>query len=623
MTSWLFDRDSETEPGVFRPAPSVDLKFGDNVYVEESDGLVGPFDHQTLSVQSAEASDEPPLIRLSPSNDVLVRVSDEDLLELVDGPKLRSNVVGFLEKSFEHSTETIPADEYFETGEIDSSDEEPLDDDGPSLQDVFTSQRGVERADFSGQAVRGAKRLEGTTLRGSDLSDTHLGEVTFENVNLRDVDFRGATLDGATFTGYETQLAGADFTGATLEKADFEDVDVSGCIFEDAQLREVDLTETALEGADFSHARMKRAKLHDTVPLRATFDDAVLTDVKTKGARFEKASFVGADLSNTSFVETEFDAVDFSNADMKQTTFEACSLEDVTFTGAQLNSVTLTGHDTENIDFERANLKDARLSASSFDSARFDRARLSDANLDDCDLSSVSLSGVRADGANFDGADLEFATLADADLTSANFENSLLYNCQLISARVDAETDFERIHEYGGDEGSESEEGNAQHPKEKAASVYQTLEAVYRNNSLTSKSLRNLRKRKNAMLAVNWAQRDLRKVAVDGFLKVTTGHGTRVRNLFLTSGIFILVTAGAHCALGTVTHESSIAGGDPNTMVDFGLALMVSLLAFTGFGYARFSPVTLSGELLTIVQSAAGVLFFGLLVFVFSTRASR
>lgn len=626
MTTWLFERDAETEPGVFVPGQDIDLKAGDTVYLFDVDpeSIVGPFDYERLPQRSNTTDDEGHRVLLTPVEDRFVQITKDQILNLVDGPELGQGVVDTLQAARHLPENTIPSASFFEPENSDRSDEEPTTEEPSkpsSLKQVFNEQQGVKSTDFSDQEVPGGKPLTDTTLRGSDLSDATLEEVTFKNVNLRDVDFRGANLQGATFTGYETQLAGADFTGARLKNAFFE-VDVSACCFSDTQLSDADFTAASLEGADFSHARMKRAKFNYCEPLRANFNHAVVQDIKTKGATFEKASFVGADLSNTNFVDTEFQDVDFSHADMKQVTFKTCTLSDSNFSRANLSGVTLKDHDTDNIDFEQATLRNGTLSGSRFTSARFDGARLSGTKFVECDLSGTSLKGVRANDAVFDDANLEFATLAESDLSGASFDAARLYNCQLVSARVDAATNFESLHDYATEK-AETDGEEKEHPKQKAASVYRTLEAVYRDNSLTSKSLMYLRKRKDAMYAMNKEQTNFRKVVIDGFLKYTTGHGTRLRNLLGVSVIFILVTAALHSALGTVAHDSSLGGNDPNVLTDFGLSLLVSSLAFTGFGYARFSPVNLAGEVLTVIQSGGGVIFFGLLVFILSTRASR
>lgn len=634
MTTWLLEKRMETEPGVFEHGPEYDFEDHDIVFVLDSERsvLVGGFEPHASPERVSEGDTSRTRTRLHPVSDDLLWLDDSDIVGLADGPKLSRPVVEALEHARTSTRETVTAEAFFgnSSSERDSGDpdahetdtntaEEPT---TPSLHDVFTRQEGVEDADFSGETVNGHKVLADVSLRGATLSDASIENVTFRNVNLRDVDFRGAQLQGATFTGQQTQLGGADFTDAHLNGAVFE-VDVSDCTFSSAQMRDVDLRDATLEGADFSRARLKRAKLHDTEPERATFDRAVMQDVKTKGVHFEKVSFVGADLYNTTFVDTNFVNADFSDADLRETDFRGCTLEDVDFVGAKMADVSLEDHETTNLDFGRSDLSNAVLSGSTFTSARFDEARLSDAKFHGCDLSGVSMADVRADGAEFDEANLEYANLAQADLTDSRFTDARLYTCQLVSARVGTGTTFDGIYNYlDSGEGDDKE-----HPGRKAASVYRTLEAVYRDNSLTGESLRYHRKRKNATLRVNVDKRQYVPIVVDGFLKYTTGHGTKLKPLFGWSLFFVVSTAFLHFAFGTLEHETLnhlwLWIEDGSGVTGLAHSVLFSFLAFTGLGYGRFTPIGSVGEALAVGQTAFGVLFFGLLVFVLSTRASR
>lgn len=638
MTTWLLEKQMEVEPGVFEHGPEYDFDDDATVFVLDSTSntLVGEFEPHSPQGQSSRVEEQSQYrTRLFPLSNELLCLDDPDIVKLAEGPKLNPPVIQALEAARSVSSDTVTPDAFFgDEGTDDDTDEcaveegqgqadeEPL---SPALQDVFTRQEGVEGADFSGETVSGNKVLSDVSLRGTTLSDTKIKNVTFRNVNLRDVDFRGARLQGATFTGRDTELGGADFTGAQLDSATFE-VDVSDCFFTGAQMRGVDLRAASLEGADFSSARLKRAKLHGTEPERATFDRAVMQDVKTKGAHFEKASFVGTDLFNTTFVDTHFEDCDFTDADLREVTFRECSLEDVDFAEAKMSEVKLRDHETVNLGFERADLSGAVLSGSDFDSARFIGARLSDALFHDCDLAGVSLADVRADGAEFDGANLEYATLTQADLTDASFIDARLYTCQLNSVRVGTETRFDGIYDYLREE--EATDGaDKEHPGRKAASVYRTLEAVYRDNSLTERSLEYHRKRKDATLQVNRDAGQFVPVLVDGFLKRTTSHGTRLQPLFGWSFGFVVVTALLHFSFGTLEHATHgrlwILSGDTSSLMGIGQSTLFSFLAFTGLGYGRFTPVGSAGEVLAGSQTAVGVLFFGLLVFVLSTRASR
>jgi hypothetical protein len=307
----------------------------------------------------------------------------------------------------------------------------------------------------------------------------------------------------------------------------------------------------------------------------------------------------------------------------------------VTFHDADASELELQANSADcsvNLDFERADLADAKFDATSFESARFDSARLSGAVFGECDLSGASLANVRANGADFTDANLESATLAQSDLTNARFEGARLYACQLDGVRVDVETRFDGVYDY---EAKNNETTNStaakavdeDKPHRRAASVYRTLEAVYRDNSLTAESLRYHRKRKRASRHADQNEGKILSPAVDWFMEVTTDHGTRLRPLVGWSLIIVLVWAGLHTLTGTLEHASvgrlAVFDGDtgPGTLI--GYSLLFSILSFTGLGYGQFTPHTPIGTLLAGLETAFGILAFGLLIFVLSTRASR
>lgn len=647
MTIWLFDIEMEVSSHTFSLGDEYSVSGDDTVYVQDTDSgaIVGPFELLT-DVPDLSPPDDPETerIRIRESGDQLFLIDDDSIVGDLEPPQVTERKRDLLERAEEYVGTEVTYDSFLTEGGEDEDDSqshssEQTEPDGVSLQDIFNRQRGIEDEDFAGQTVLGNKELADTTLSGCRLSDTELSGVTFRDVNLRDADFRGADLQNVEFVGRDTQLGGADFTGATLSGAKFETA-VSECIFAGAQMRGVDLRKASLEGADFSEARLKRAKLHQSEPERATFDRAVLQDVKTSGATFSDTSFVGADISNTRFTDVDFDSVDFTDADLHDATFEDCDLNRVDFAGADLSEVTLADHETKNLDFERANLTDATLNETEFESARFTDARLTRAKFVDCNLSGVSLASARADNATFNGANLEYATLAQADLTGATFTAAKLYTCQLSSARVGPGQPFDDVydyrentimdesgsHAYSTDDETQTHE---EHPGRLAAAVYRSIEAVYRDNSLTEESLRYHRLRKDANYESNKDDGQIASVFVDGFLKYTTSHGTRLAPLATLSGILVAVIATVHFVFGTLQHESLgrvwILAGPEGVAGVGGIlqALLFTALTFSGLGYGPMRPTSLLGGFIAASQTAFGVLFFGLLVFVLSTRASR
>lgn len=639
----------EVEPGLFEPDENLDIDSGATVYVLDSTAgrIVGPFEYSGKSVGLPGQDTDQHRIRVRPAAEELNCIEDDDIVAQAEGPRLERPLTKAIE--YANPPRTVASETFLGDGteprdsETSDSDDSPRGSETnsdtvsgsesqfPTLETVFTEQTSAENVDFAGEEVTGAKTLRDVSLRRCSLSDTSLRDVTFRNVNLRDVDFRGADLRDATFVGRGTQLGGADFTDARLDGVTFE-VDVSHCLFTGAQLREADFRKATLEGADFSGARLKRAKFNGTEPERATFDRAVLQDVKTRGARFEKASFVDADLYNTTFTETTLVDVDFSGADLREATFRECTLSDVDFEAAKLVKATLSDHDTDNLDFSRADLTDATLTDSAFTGARFTEALLTRAELRRCDCRGVSMADVRADRADFTGANLEYATLAQADLTEATFTDARLYTCQMAAVRVGTETTLEGTHDYldaENDGGWEARDDDTDEdpPARKAASVYRTLESVYRDNSLTDESLQYHRLRKDANIRANREAGRVVPALYDGFLKVTTSHGTRLRPLFLWAVGLVFSAAALHLTFGTLEHSTlgpvGFGTGSLGVPTAISQAVLFSALSFTGLGYGRFTPVGALGEVLAVAQTGFGILFFGLLVFVLSTRASR
>jgi uncharacterized protein YjbI with pentapeptide repeats len=808
MAVWLFDEGMAVGQGsIFEWGPAYELEDGDTVFVRsESAGvLVGEFNWTPVDAAigvelGSDASKR--CVELTPHehDGEVYCIEDADLLARADPPQLDRPLVKALEAG-SGTARRVDWDVVFdgETVHIDD-DTSTVETEHASdpLETVFVERHDAKYEDFSHQQVRGRKRLTDVSLRGANLSGAELEGVIFENVDLSDVDFGDAELDESVFTGHQTRLAGANFSKAQLTNAVFE-VDLTGCRFDYAQLREADLREANIAGADFSEARLHRARFGDTRPKRTTFDGAEMTQIlvgainfdrtsfrdanlsetvfedvtfdgadlrgtelanaRFEGCRiehtdatgvdltnasvaaesspnertrtrilgsnledavlvgatlreltvertsmgnadlgdselkdaifedvdftratfeldedgastrkladhtirevqfvdttfekaklrgrtfencsFERCSFVGAELSGATFIAATLEDVDFSEATLTNVTFEDCDLEDVNFTESKLDDIKLVDHETENLDFARATLAGADLSESTFESARFVEAQATKADFGGCDLSGTTLSGIRANRANFARTDLEYGTLTEANLMGADFTDARLYACQLQSARVGGgtgtdsgeeatreRTDFDDIYDYTTSDDTGKTEPTV-HPARKNASVYRTLESLFRENSLTEKSLKYHRKRKNAILSAAWSERHIVQTVIEGFSRITTEHGTQFRWLFIWVIVTTIVPAFFY-ARGAIRHDTTGLvrfGGGNLTVAETALqGLLFSLLSFTGLGYGRFTPTTPVAEFVATAQTGLGVLFFGLLVFILSTRASR
>jgi hypothetical protein len=129
-------------------------------------------------------------------------------------------------------------------------------------------------------------------LRGCDLSGT-----IFDNANLISVNFIGANLTGATFrnsTLVSVFLINADLTDAILTDANLKyallkDADLSGAILTDANLSYAQMANIKLSHADLSRANLYVASLLD----------ADLNNANLSSADLSFADLTGASLNGT------------------------------------------------------------------------------------------------------------------------------------------------------------------------------------------------------------------------------------------------------------------------------------------------------------------------------------
>ena len=194
---------------------------------------------------------------------------------------------------------------------------------GLDLAGLDLSGADLRGANLAGAELKGVK-LVGADLQGADLAGADMTEVWIIRANFDHADLHGATLQvvvtstgmnntadqAASFNGanlsdtsatvhfsYDS-MKGADFAGTHMSvvlmnqsmgllRSEFEDCELEGANFRNAQLARVDFKYAKLKGADFRGADLTRAE----------FEGADLTNVDFTGARFDHTSFDGATLS--------------------------------------------------------------------------------------------------------------------------------------------------------------------------------------------------------------------------------------------------------------------------------------------------------------------------------------
>lgn len=156
-------------------------------------------------------------------------------------------------------------------------------------------------------------RASGISFSDSDFSFCNFSKailtfVSFVNAEMQEVDFTRAV------------LTCVDFTGANLDNAIFSNNHehnrwLTGVIFQDAHMFQVDLSNLGLREVDFTKVIAHQANFSRT--------------------NLERANFTGANLTNADFTEAEISGANFTNTILDHVNFTGVRISDKTiFTNA-------------------------------------------------------------------------------------------------------------------------------------------------------------------------------------------------------------------------------------------------------------------------------------------------
>lgn len=192
----------------------------------------------------------------------------------------------------------------------------------------------------------------------------------FDGVDFSSKDVR-ATIE--EYEGHAILFRQCDFT-----RAEMQDLDLAGTVFDHCTLNGAKLRECVLDrahiiggscvAADFASADLNDAIFHCVELSRARFAGALLAD-----ARFEECRMIGADLTSLRGLTVTL-------------RIKECNLQLANFQDTDLRGADLTGSDLTEADLRGTDVRDAVFSR--------------------CRLHGIDLSHTRLDGADLRGADL-------------------------------------------------------------------------------------------------------------------------------------------------------------------------------------------------------------------------
>jgi uncharacterized protein YjbI with pentapeptide repeats len=351
---------------------------------------------------------------------------------------------------------------------------------GANLTGASLANAALAGADFTNAIILNI-RLGGTTAAGFTAGQLYQ-TISYQEGNLGAIDLSSNDLAGWDFTGQRMENAsfhGADFSNAVLSNAlvtaaDFSQSNLSQTQFYDtrnyknSQLQDIQLNRMDLSGWDFSGQSLVGAGITESQLSGAIFDQADLDHASVGGGPFNLQSdvnFRGADLSHVRFdTNGRWQRADFTAANLEGARLSNNGFVDSIFTnaiirGAELHSTFVWGFTLENLystasyqtgDLTNIKVEHGDLTGVDFSGIDLSGARLANVQLREADFRGANLTGATIgpwlDNADFRGANLTntalsfdpvtFIDFRGANLTGASFERSSLVNADFTDAIV-------------------------------------------------------------------------------------------------------------------------------------------------------------------------------------------
>ncbi|NMB89529.1 MAG: pentapeptide repeat-containing protein [Chloroflexi bacterium] len=210
------------------------------------------------------------------------------------------------------------------------------------------------------------KELHDMELVQTAAHDLSFRQCTFVNVDMTDVDwenlkcqsskfincrFIDANLENALFENCSffepDRSTSCNFMHANLRSASFQNCDLSGCVFEGADLFRISIQDSKATGAKFFRASFNGS---------AKLSHNVLRYADLRGANFAKCNLAHNDL-----VWATLDEADFTRANLMGCDLGGATTRYTKFAGADLRGAVLTGFDVRTMDIGGAQIFESQM----------------------------------------------------------------------------------------------------------------------------------------------------------------------------------------------------------------------------------------------------------------------
>ena len=219
------------------------------------------------------------------------------------------------------------------------------------MRHVDLSSAGFRSAEMTRAEVEASLK---TGQGGADLSGKSLNELDLSGLDLSGVNFRAARMNRAKLTGARLDGAildqvwaiGADFSGASLKKAhlfgsQMQEAKCDGADFSGARVT-ADLSRATLRNANFTNADLAADMRNQSMGLMR----AVLKSSDLTGAVFENANLAATDLQFAKFAGANFKGASLAGVEAGGADFRGARLDHTNVDGTDLTSARIDAAQT-------------------------------------------------------------------------------------------------------------------------------------------------------------------------------------------------------------------------------------------------------------------------------------
>ena len=198
-----------------------------------------------------------------------------------------------------------------------------------------------------------------TLLSNSAFASADLSDATLDEVDISHCSFEKANLTGTSLVNAEGE--NVRFGEAKLLKCNARSSSLTTADFRDIEMIEVDFTGARLMHSDMSNSRLRKCSLEGAQMLGANFTNAKLIETQFHDVNCPNGIFINSDLSNTDLRNSNFSGSDFSGCDLHNALLCNSDLEGANMTHANLHYADLGNANLINVDLYQADLKATRV----------------------------------------------------------------------------------------------------------------------------------------------------------------------------------------------------------------------------------------------------------------------